>query len=145
METFRIKSVEELAGVATWVLAVAAARPENNAVVIALHGDLGAGKTTYTQALAAQLGVKEAVTSPTFVIMKGYAVEHTAFDNLIHIDAYRLEQSKELSVLGFAQTLAAARTLVVIEWAEKVAELLPPEVINLTFTIEGEYRVITLA
>jgi tRNA threonylcarbamoyladenosine biosynthesis protein TsaE len=145
METFRIKAVEELEGVAAWVVAVAAARPRECAIVVALHGDLGAGKTTFTQTLARTLGVTESVTSPTFVIMKGYATLSPEFDNLLHIDAYRIEKSEELSVLGFAQILAAARTLVVIEWAEKVVDVLPPQVINLTFTIEGEYRVITLS
>lgn len=144
METFRIKEVKELEGVAKWVIAIATALPYTNAVVVALHGDLGAGKTTFTQMLARTLGVTEPVTSPTFVIMKGYALEAADFDNLIHIDAYRLDTSKELSVLGFAQLLAAARTLVVVEWAEKVADLLPEHTINLTFTIEGEDRVITL-
>ncbi len=144
METFRISAVEELEGVATWVLAVASARPQTEAVVVALHGDLGAGKTTFTQTLARSLGVTESVTSPTFVIMKGYELEEQTFKNLIHIDAYRLESSSELSVLHFDRILKEPRTLVVIEWAEKVTDLLPAEVINLSFTIEGQQRVITL-
>ncbi len=136
--------MEELEGVATWVLAVAAARPQTEAVVLALHGDLGAGKTTFTQTLARALEVNEPVTSPTFVIMKGYELEEQVFKNLIHIDAYRLENSSELSVLHFDRILKEPHTLVVIEWAEKVADLLPAGVINLSLTIEGEQRVLTL-
>lgn len=144
METFRITAPAELEGVATWVLAVAAARPQTEAVVLALHGDLGAGKTTFTQTLARTLGVTEPVTSPTFVIMKGYQLDEQSFANLIHIDAYRLESSSELSVLHFDRILKEPKTLVVIEWAKKVADLLPPGTINLSFSIEGDNRVITL-
>jgi tRNA threonylcarbamoyladenosine biosynthesis protein TsaE len=144
METFRIKTVEELSGIVEWVLAVTTTRPHDHAVVIALSGDLGAGKTTFTQSLARTLGVTESVTSPTFVIMKGYQLEERVYDALVHIDAYRLETSAEMNVLGFADIVATPNTLVVIEWAEKIADLLPEHTINLTFTIEGDIRVITL-
>jgi tRNA threonylcarbamoyladenosine biosynthesis protein TsaE len=145
METFRITVVEELSGVVAAALSSAAKLPEETAVVLALHGDLGAGKTTFTQMLAKALGVTEAVTSPTFVIMKGYELHEQAFAHLVHIDAYRLETSQELSILHFEHILRESRTLVVIEWAAKVADLLPIHTINLTFTIDGDARVISLA
>ncbi|OIP76637.1 MAG: tRNA (adenosine(37)-N6)-threonylcarbamoyltransferase complex ATPase subunit type 1 TsaE [Parcubacteria group bacterium CG2_30_44_11] len=144
METFRLTTLEELAEVATKVLAVAGALPQTAAVVLALKGDLGSGKTTFTQTLARALGVTEPVTSPTFVIMKGYELEGQIFDTLIHIDAYRLETSVEMTVLGFANLIATPRILIVIEWAEKISDLLPEQTINLTFNIEGDERVITL-
>ncbi len=144
METFRLTTLKELAEVATKVLAVAGALPQTAAVVLALKGDLGSGKTTFTQTLARALGVTEPVTSPTFVIMKGYELEGQIFDTLIHIDAYRLETSVEMTVLGFANLIATPRILIVIEWAEKISDLLPEQTINLTFNIEGDERVITL-
>ncbi len=142
METWRIREVAELEAVIK-AMQKALMSHDDRATVLALHGDLGAGKTTFTQTLAATLGVAEAVTSPTFVIMKGYELSGQPFDQLIHIDAYRVEQSDELCVLGFAELLQRPRTLVVIEWAEKVADLLPDSTIDLTFAINNEERTIT--
>lgn len=103
------------------------------AVIMALSGDLGAGKTTFTQFLASILGVEEAITSPTFVIQKSYQTKHTVspqalhrvFHRLIHIDAYRLEKSEELLKLGFASLLGDPQNLIVIEWPERVEDILP--------------------
>src|ERR1700733_3565857 len=69
------------------------------ACVVGLYGDLGSGKTTFTQAVAKILGITEVVNSPTFVIEKIYKLEHERFEHLIHIDAYRLEKSSELEKL----------------------------------------------
>ncbi len=144
METFTVEAESELATVVDHILALATDRVEK-ATVLALHGDLGTGKTTFTQVLARRLGVTESVTSPTFVIMKGYELCDQPFDQLIHIDAYRVEQSGELRVLGFDELLQRSRTLIVIEWAEKVADLLPKDTIDLRFTVAGETRIITLS
>ncbi len=113
------------------------------AVVLALSGDLGAGKTTFTQELARQLGVTAVVTSPTFVIMKSYDTTNVAFQQLIHIDAYRIEEIDEMRVLGFEQILTQKATIICIEWAERISSLLPAETINLAFTMSGEARIIT--
>jgi tRNA threonylcarbamoyladenosine biosynthesis protein TsaE len=77
----------------------------NNALVVGLYGDLGSGKTTFTQSIAKIFGIKEDITSPTYVIMKSYKINQNStlnipHSNLIHIDAYRLNSSKELLVLG---------------------------------------------
>lgn len=114
------------------------------ALVLALHGDLGSGKTTFTQLLAKQLGVTEAVTSPTFVIMKRYETTNEHWTNLIHIDAYRLETVDELSILGFSTLLEQKNTIICIEWAERVAELLPADTISLYFTHTKDGRTLTL-
>lgn len=99
------------------------------AAVLGLTGDLGSGKTAFTQALAGLLGVKEPVTSPTFVIEKIYDLPapylHN-FNKLIHIDAYRLERDSELGQLGFKELLNNLGNLIVIEWPERVAGILPP-------------------
>lgn len=95
------------------------------ATVIALHGDLGAGKTTLAQEIARTLSVKEAVISPTFVIMKKYIVVNKKFKYLIHIDAYRLTASEELQKLGWNEILSDKTNLVLIEWPENVPECIP--------------------
>src|SRR5690606_17960542 len=96
------------------------------------------------QALAGTLGVTEAVTSPTFVIMKRYPLgAGQPFSKLIHIDAYRLESPEELAVLGFQDELNDPRNLICIEWAEKVGDLLPPEALRLRFDLDGERRTVS--
>ena len=104
----------------------------DRAVIIALHGDLGAGKTTFVQSLAATLGVTEHVTSPTFTIMKGYETTDDVFQTLIHMDAYRIDDESELAPLRFNEILQTPRTLFCIEWAEKITGALPTNIIHLT-------------
>lgn len=112
--------------------------------VFALYGDLGAGKTTFTQVVGEILGIDEAITSPTFVIMKRYTTTHDTFRHLIHIDAYRLQSTEELSVLGFEDWLKETDTLMVIEWADKVESLLPGSTVKLQFTLQNNERQLEL-
>jgi tRNA threonylcarbamoyladenosine biosynthesis protein TsaE len=110
--------------------------------VIALHGDLGAGKTLFTQGIAAGLGVAERVTSPTFTLVNRY--RSAAGVELVHIDCYRLgegnlDASLEASAFGLEEILAEGDTVVVIEWAERVAALLPADCLQITITpVEGD-------
>ena len=97
----------------------------NRAALLTLEGDLGAGKTTFTQALAKRLGVEEAVVSPTYVLMKSYALKNQPFDKLVHIDAYRLSDPGEFATLDPASFLMDTSALVVIEWPERIAGALP--------------------
>jgi len=143
-KTWTVKGVDELSEVVSEVLAASIEAKSPESVVIALHGDLGAGKTTFTQELANKLGVIETVTSPTFVIMKRYETENIQFNELVHIDAYRIEDIDEMRVLGFEALLQEKDTIICIEWAEKITELLPKSTKHLTITIEGEKRIITL-
>src|SRR3989338_8811015 len=112
----------------------------SSAVVLGLHGDLGAGKTTFVQMLADQLGVQESVTSQTFVIMKKYQTKDQRFSTLVHIDAYRLESAEELEVLDFSSELSDEKNIICIEWAEKVTDLLPPLTKNYRFVIDADNR-----
>ena len=99
------------------------------AVIIGLRGELGAGKTTFTQICARLLGVSESVTSPTFVILKKYALDKNAlggkFSFFIHIDAYRLKGGKELDVLGWQVIISDPKNLIMIEWPELVSDAMP--------------------
>ena len=105
-----------------------------SAAVVALYGDLGAGKTAFVKAAAKALGVAEVVTSPTFVLEKIYPLEGRAFKRLIHIDAYRLENPEELAALRFEEIAADPANLVFIEWAERAQKLLPPGAASVRFT-----------
>ncbi len=94
------------------------------ATVIELGGDVGAGKTTFTRGLAEGLGVKGEVTSPSFTISKVYALPDGG--RLVHYDFYRLPEPG-LMVEDLEENLAEPGNVVVIEWGESVAELLPEE------------------
>lgn len=98
---------------------------EDSATLVTLTGELGAGKTSFTQGLAKELGVEEVVTSPTFVLMKTYDTKDSVFEKLIHIDAYRLEGEKSLSPLGLDSYLENLKNLIIVEWPEKVEGQLP--------------------
>jgi len=93
--------------------------------VVALSGELGTGKTTLTQELARQLGIKDNIISPTFVIMKTYNIStkskhYSNFKKLIHIDAYRLNSHEELLKIGWQELVKDKNNLIIIEWPEKV-------------------------
>ena len=110
-----------------------------DAHVIGLMGDLGAGKTALTKAIAEIFGITETVTSPTFVIMKTYPVEgHTFITHLTHIDAYRIEDETELSVLGFEELLQDPTGLIIIEWPENVNTLIPPDMHPVSIVINSD-------
>ena len=116
----------------------------DTATVVALSGELGAGKTTFTQKIAKALGVEEAVTSPTFVLEKIYKLEGQKFTHLIHIDAYRLNGAHELEVLGWKELLADSGNLILLEWPEKVVGAIPKDAIRISFEINGEERILKL-
>jgi len=111
---------------------------KNTATVLALYGDLGVGKTTVTKEIAKQLGILEKVVSPTFVIMKIYKTNDKKFKNLIHIDAYRLEKSKEIEQLGFEDLVKNKDNLIIIEWPEKVEEYLPSNTYKIILEHKGD-------
>ncbi len=109
---------------------VEALRPENSsATLVTLSGELGAGKTTFTQFVAKALGITDIVNSPTFVIEKIYAIPPDTsgakhFSRFIHIDAYRLQNSADLNVLGFGEIMSHPGTLILLEWPERVVGIL---------------------
>ncbi|MBP9821992.1 MAG: tRNA (adenosine(37)-N6)-threonylcarbamoyltransferase complex ATPase subunit type 1 TsaE [Candidatus Pacebacteria bacterium] len=95
-------------------------------LVIALEGELGAGKTTFTQAFAKALGVKENLKSPTFVLMKHYSLKDIPnYQTLYHFDCYRLNSSADLIPLGTKEIINQPGVIVLMEWAERVGDILP--------------------
>ena len=110
-------------------------KPSRGAVVVALEGDLGAGKTTFTQGFAGGLGIRRKPSSPTFVIMRRYPIHPrgAAFKNLYHIDAYRIKKPDALEVLGLREIFSDPASIVLIEWAERVKKILPKTVIWIKF------------
>ncbi len=116
------------------------------ATVVTLSGELGAGKTTFAQGLARALGVEEVVTSPTFVIEKIYQLDNQKFQRFVHIDAYRLNGAHDLEVLGWRELIADPGNLIVLEWPERVPGIIPKSAVKLRFDIEngGDRRIITI-
>jgi tRNA threonylcarbamoyladenosine biosynthesis protein TsaE len=98
--------------------------------VVLLEGDLGTGKTTFTQALASALGVRAAVTSPTFTLMNIHSTE-AGFD-LVHVDAYRVERLSEIVDLALPELLDDG-AVVVVEWGERAAAALPGDHLRVGF------------
>ncbi len=112
----------------------------NKVLTLALEGDLGSGKTTFIQGLAAGLGIKENVLSPTFLILKQFPMAVKNYKNFYHIDAYRLEKPKELLELGFKDLLNNPENLMVIEWADKIKKILPKDILKIKFINLGKNK-----
>lgn len=109
---------------------------------LALHGDMGVGKTTFVQGLAEGLGVHEHVTSPTFAI---YSVYRGAGRTLVHMDAYRLERGAQVEELLLDEFLRSPWVLA-IEWPEKIADWMPANALQLTLSIvDGDKHHVRLA
>lgn len=106
--------------------------------VIALYGELGAGKTTFVQGLAKGLGIKRRIISPTFVIIRQYKVSPARCNTFYHIDLYRIESEREVKELGLDEILNNPRNIIAIEWAEKMGNLLPENRIDIKFEYRNE-------
>ncbi|MHB1163369.1 MAG: tRNA (adenosine(37)-N6)-threonylcarbamoyltransferase complex ATPase subunit type 1 TsaE [Minisyncoccota bacterium] len=119
---------------------IAALRPgEEGATLVTLSGELGAGKTAFTKAVASALGVKDVVTSPTFVLEKMYSLPNSSsFKQLVHIDAYRLESGADLSALDFEELMQDCSNLVMLEWPEKIAGALPEPTVKISLVAHAD-------
>ena len=124
------------------------------ATLVTLSGNLGAGKTTFTQFVAKELGVEGVVNSPTFVLEKIYEIPQNdsgtgndsvdaasygqatnKFTRLVHIDAYRLESADDLGVLGFEEIMKHPETLVLLEWPEKVPGIVDQATVRISLEL----------
>lgn len=109
--------------------------------VLCLIGDLGAGKTAFTKGLANGLEVKNIITSPTFVLMKVYNIKNKKIKTLAHIDAYRLTDGEALKQIGVDDYFNDKNCVTIIEWADRVKEIWPKNIIEIHFKIlEGDKR-----
>lgn len=125
------------------------------ALVVAMYGDLGSGKTTFVKFIAKIFGIKNTITSPTFVIEKIYPIKtynlskrlafnrtnkqkNRNFDNLIHIDAYRLNSVEELKTLGWEEISKNPKNIIFIEWPKNIKDILPKNVREICFKFINE-------
>ena len=126
---FTSRSAEE-----TQTLAAKLAQDLKPGDVLALVGDLASGKTTFVQGLAAHYKIEEYASSPTFTYINEY---HGGSQDLIHIDAYRLKSGEELVSMGLWDYLESDASMV-IEWADIVQSVLPPDSIHMSFLADDE-------
>jgi len=108
--------------------------------VIALSGELGSGKTTFVKGLARGLGAKGRIISPSFVLIRQYSVYHHRYTKLYHIDLYRLEKKEEFQGLGLEEIINNPYNIVVIEWAEKIKEILPKKTLWVKFQYQDKNK-----
>jgi len=117
----------------------------NRAFVLALKGELGAGKTSFIQGFAKGLGVKENVLSPTFLIIKKYEIRDSKSEKntkyiilntryFYHIDCYRLKGAKELLQLEWEKIIQNPNNIVAVEWADRVKSIIPKHALWISFS-----------
>ena len=109
--------------------------------VVAMHGELGSGKTCFVRGMAEALGIPHAITSPTFTLIQEYRGRRW----LYHIDLYRLKSPDELLNIGFEEYLESDG-IVVVEWAEHAAEVLPAGTVHVFLRVlpKADSREITI-
>lgn len=113
-------------------------RQENTALVLALCGELGSGKTVFAQAFAEALGVKEKIKSPTFIIFRKSKLNlSTGGQNKLkyfyHFDVYRINNEKEILNLGWEEIISDPQNIVLVEWADKIEKILPKKRVKINF------------
>ncbi|MFA4995628.1 MAG: tRNA (adenosine(37)-N6)-threonylcarbamoyltransferase complex ATPase subunit type 1 TsaE [Patescibacteria group bacterium] len=103
--------------------------------VFALEGDLGSGKTTFTKGFASALGIKENITSPTFVILKKYSLPENQqkISFLVHIDCYRMGSIQDAYSIGIDELFENKDAVILLEWPDKIKEILPSRTVELRF------------
>lgn len=109
--------------------------------LVTFQGDLGAGKTTFIQGLLAVCGADRPYVSPTFVLMKEYNLEtptSTGIRRIYHADAYRIERPEEFQTIGFLEWLEDPEGVVILEWPERIRNLLASRRTEIVIGLEGE-------
>lgn len=125
---YKTKSPKETEEIAVLLVEkIVKTKKGRGAVVVALEGELGAGKTVFVQGFAKALGVKVKIKSPTFALIKRYPFCALPFAlcKFYHIDCYRLKNYKDLLSLGIREILKEPQSVILIEWAERVRPILP--------------------
>src|SRR3989338_6454305 len=101
--------------------------------VVALIGPLGAGKTVFVKGFAKGLGVGHLIQSTTFVLMKAYPITHGSFRTLVHVDCYRIRGEHDMHGVGLTDYVKDACSVVVIEWADRIAHMIPHDAAMIYF------------
>jgi tRNA threonylcarbamoyladenosine biosynthesis protein TsaE len=129
MQKFTTKNSKE-----TQKLGTILAKELRSGKIICLSGDLGAGKTTFTQGFLEGLNVKGPHTSPTFLVMKEYKIQDTRYEiqKAYHIDAYRIN-SKDIFNLGWEEIISNPQNIVIIEWADRIKDIIPKDALWIKF------------
>lgn len=136
MSEIIIHSIEDIKRAASEFVALI-----GNRRIFAFYGHMGAGKTTFIKAICEELGVKDAVSSPTFAIVNEYA---STMGSIYHFDFYRIKRSSEVLDLGF-EDYAYSGNLCLMEWPELIDEFLPEETVDVHIEeIEGGKRRVTV-
>lgn len=144
MKTIVTHSAEETKTVASDLL-----NSLHGSNVLALYGDLGGGKTTFSQGIGKALGISNRMISPTFIVIRSYKLQVISdklpFTNLYHVDLYRIDMPEEVINLGILDFIKDPKNLVVIEWAEKMGKYLPENRVDIKFEyVDEERRKITI-
>lgn len=108
--------------------------------ILCLYGDLGSGKTVFSQGLAKSFGINGLVPSPTFIIVRHYDIPLKRGFSFFHVDLYRLENSREIASLGLDEIFSDSTNFIAVEWAEKLDKLLPKQRIDIKFTMLDSSR-----
>lgn len=127
---YKTKSPKETEKIAALVVEKILKTPlTKGGFVIALEGELGAGKTVFVQGFAKALKIKAKIKSPSFVLMKHYPIRdwRLAIRTFYHLDCYRLKNYKDLLPLGVKEILKEPANIILVEWAERVKPILPPK------------------
>lgn len=112
-----------------------------NNLIVCLTGDLGSGKTTFVQGFAKELGIAQRIVSPTFILVRQYKLRGKALlSDLYHVDLYRLEKDLEFEIinLGITDVWEKKGSVVIIEWAEKIKEIIPASALWIYFDLLSE-------
>lgn len=146
MKEFISKSPES-----TMDFAIELAKKLKGGEILALGGELGSGKTTFVKGLAEGLGISDTINSPTFVLLKEYKIPHPLrhlrsvrtdvskiFVHFIHVDAYRVENIDDIKSVGIEDYLNRDDVILAIEWADKIKEILPKNIVDIKFEAINE-------
>ncbi|KAF0154397.1 MAG: ATP-binding protein [Syntrophaceae bacterium] len=142
-EKMALVEIESESAEQTFAIGFAVGEKAGEGDIFALSGELGAGKTCFTGGLARGLGVGESytITSPTFTLINEYPGRYRFY----HFDVYRLNRIGELDDLGYDEYVSG-KGVVAIEWAEKIANALPPDVISIKFMyVDENKRIISIS
>lgn len=137
-ETFQHINEKELKEAAQLLAQTLSEKAGSKAHVVALNGDLGAGKTTFSKAFIKGLGSRAHVLSPTFVLMKRHTLKTPQHKSVYHFDWYRITDAKEIRELGWKEIISNPENIILVEWSSNFPRLLPKERIIVHLTHDTE-------